>query len=195
MSRLALGSLTLLPLLACGGCGPSFQAVYEGDQRFERCYALDDNPNAPMQEKATCWRDWLRNYTYGQTRDRVEYAAVRQRTLQRVPELPTDEAMMEAAPGEVRTKAAVAAPAPTSAFAPPPKTLSDMPDAGARIAPSPMPSVVFVAPQSSTASAPAPVPASDCQNDCTHRIEACRANKKPDACDKEYRGCMRACFK
>jgi hypothetical protein len=177
------------------GCGPSFQAVYEGDKRFEHCYALDDNPNAPMQDKATCWHDWLHNYTYGQTRDRVEYAAVRQRTLQRVPESPTDEAMMEAAPGEVRTKAGIAAPAPTSAFAPPPKTLSDMPDAGVRPAPSPAPSVVFVAPPPTATSTP--VPASDCQNDCVRRFEGCRstADKKSDACDKDYKGCMRACFK
>jgi hypothetical protein len=191
MSRLALGSLAFL--LACG---PSFQAVYEGNQRFEHCYALDDNPNAPMQDKATCWRDWLHNYTYGQTRDRVEYAAVRQRTLQRVPELPTDEAMMEAAPGEVRSKAAVVAPAPTSAFAPPPKTLSDMPDAGPRVEPAPVPSVIFVAPPPSASSAPPPpVPASECQSNCANRLETCRASKKADACEKEYRTCMRACFK
>jgi hypothetical protein len=191
MSRLVLGSVFFL--LACG---PSFQAVYEGDQRFEHCYALDDNPTAPMGDKATCWRDWLKSYTYGQTRDRVEYAAVRQRTLQRVPELPTDEAMMEAAPGEVRTKATVAAPAPTSAFAPPPRTASDMPDAGPRVAPSPMPSVVFVAPPPTTASPPPPTPAADCQSECQHKLDACRSDaKKPDPCDKDYKGCMRACFK
>src|ERR1700733_5821322 len=106
-------------LLAVVACGPSFQAIYEGDQRFEHCYALDDNPNAPLQEKSTCWHDWMAHTTYGQTRDRVEYAAVRARALGRVPALPTDEAMMEAAPGPMAPKPGVAAPAPTSAFAPP----------------------------------------------------------------------------
>lgn len=46
---------------ALGGalaCGPSFQAIYEGNARFEHCYALEENAQTGMREKAECWRDW-----------------------------------------------------------------------------------------------------------------------------------------
>jgi hypothetical protein len=197
-------SAALIVLLSAA-CGPSFQAVYEGDKRFEHCYALDDNPNAPMPEKEHCWRDWMLNYTYGQTRDRVEYAAVRQHALSLVPALPTDEAIMEAAPG-MSSKAGVAAPAPTSAFAPPPQTMAA--DAGVgtgvgtamgngpRPAPAPAASVVFVAP---TPRGLEP-PASSCQDDCSRGWDACKAKADPkdtkqEGCSKAYKTCMRACFK
>ena len=65
---------------ALGGalaCGPSFQAIYEGNARFEHCYALEENPQARMPDKAACWRDWSERYTYGQTQDRVHYATAR----------------------------------------------------------------------------------------------------------------------
>jgi len=104
------------------GCGPGFQAIYEGDARFEHCYALDENPSASMTAKGECWRDWMDHYTYGQTRDRVAYAAARTRAMSRIHDLPTDEALMGAAPGEI-PHSGITAPAPTSAFAPPPKTL------------------------------------------------------------------------
>src|SRR5260370_11911322 len=115
--KTAGASLVLVLAVLAVACGPSFQALYEGDARFEHCYALDGSGTAPMQQKSACWRDWTLRYTYGQTRDRVEYAAARYRALSRAPEAPTDEAMMEAAPGEGRGSF-VAAPAPTSAFAP-----------------------------------------------------------------------------
>lgn len=117
-------------LFLSAGCGPSFQAVYENDARFEHCYALDDTPTAAMEKKADCWNDWTRNHTYGQTRDRVEYARARYDALSTVAQLPTDEAMMGAAPGEGTSVDTAAAPTPTSAFAPPPKT--DSRDAGPR---------------------------------------------------------------
>ena len=110
-------------------CGPSFQAIYEGDARFEHCYALEENPNVALRQKGDCWRDWLAHYTYGQTRDRVVYAATRAQAIRRAPELPTDEAMMHAAPGEVN-RAPDVMPAPTSANAAPAKTLGDA-DGGA----------------------------------------------------------------
>ena len=58
-------------------CGPSFQTIYENDARFEHCYALDDSATASLDKKARCWRDWKEHHTFGQTRDRVEYAQSR----------------------------------------------------------------------------------------------------------------------
>jgi hypothetical protein len=69
---------SLLPALAtwlaAQGCGPSFEAIQEGDLRFAHCDRLDLDPNIAPSHRLHCWREWRRVYTYGQTRDRVEYA-------------------------------------------------------------------------------------------------------------------------
>ncbi len=220
----ALRAAVLGAILAAAGCGPSFQAIYEGDSRFEHCYALDDNPNVPMQRKSDCWNDWVKHYTYGQTRDRVEYAAMRYRALSRVPVAPTDEAMMGAAPGEGVAGTTVSAPAPTNAFAPPPKTLADQ-DAGApRPAPEvpanvpvhtppgaapvgpPAPSSGPAAPTSGAAASadagpndsPIPrAPRAECTDGCWNAWERCREgcnDKTCGGCDKVYGRCVKACF-
>ena len=74
-------------------CGPSFQAIYEGNARFEHCYALEENGQTPMIDKSDCWRDWSEHYTYGQTRDRIHYATDRYVALSQSTSAPTDEAM------------------------------------------------------------------------------------------------------
>lgn len=184
----------LLSLALAAGCGPSYQAIYEGDSKFEHCYALDENPNRPMNDKAACWREWQERYTYGQTRDRVEYAAGRFSALSRVPELPTDEAMMQAAPGETPGKRSVhAAPIPTNAFAPPPSTLS--PDAGKTVAPeATRPSVALsLAPENAPVKLPPPPPGADCRDKCATDWRACKDTA--DTCEKGYRKCMHVCFK
>ncbi|HTV23783.1 MAG TPA: hypothetical protein VMG12_34065 [Polyangiaceae bacterium] len=67
--------LALLCLsLQAFGCGPSFEAIQEGDLRFAHCDRLDLDPNIAPSHRLHCWREWRRVYTYGQTRDRVEYA-------------------------------------------------------------------------------------------------------------------------
>src|SRR5258708_9862397 len=63
------------------GCSLTYQAVYEGDVRFEHCYRLDEERQIPIGDKRLCWHDWSQKYTYGQTRDRIEYALSRERTL------------------------------------------------------------------------------------------------------------------
>ena len=189
-------AVSALVASAASGCGPSFQAIYEGDAHFEHCYALDDTPSMAMQEKGACWREWMLHYTYGQTRDRVEYAASRHRALSRVTGAPTDEALMQAAPGEGSERQTAATPAPTSAFAPPPKTLVGI-DAGAAIAP--------VAPQNDAPglggeSAPTepPPPGAACSDECTRTWRACAGGCTAGGCDrcqKTFKGCMKACFK
>src|SRR5450755_963670 len=109
--------------IAVIGCGPSFQALYEGDARFEHCYAIEEDGILSIQKRADCWRDWTDHYTFGQTRDRVQYASMRYRALTSAA-LPTDEGMMSAAPGAASPEGTATTLAPTNAFAPPPTTAS-----------------------------------------------------------------------
>src|SRR5689334_13834545 len=70
-----LGLLALLGAAAVSSaCGPSFEVLAEGDLRFVHCDRLDLDPKIAPSHRLHCWREWRRMYTYGQTRDRVEYA-------------------------------------------------------------------------------------------------------------------------
>lgn len=211
IAPVALTPVALAPVaLALAGlaCGPSFQAIYEGNSRFEHCYAAEENPQTPMLDKSECWRDWSERYTYGQTRDRVQYAIARYVALSQAPNVPTDEVLMNAAPGITprAREQTINAPTPTNAFAPPPKVL-DATDAGA-----PPPTRPSEAPHASSApepaSLPVSLPASDCGDRCGSSFRACHAGcaaadagagaNKPDpckACSVTYRACMRGCFK
>ena len=161
------------------GCGPSFQAIYEGDARFERCYALEDTGAASMSDKASCWNDWLERSRYGQTRERIEYADARHlalvNALVNAPSAPTDEALMAAAPGVIDTSAQLAAPTPISAFSPPPVTARPLEPV----------SVPPVKP----AALRAP-PASACLESCAASWRSC-SDKSP--CDSDYARCVTKC--
>ncbi|MCL2723996.1 MAG: hypothetical protein FWD69_06115 [Polyangiaceae bacterium] len=188
--------------VAASACGPSFQAIYEGNARFEHCYALEENPQATMPAKADCWRDWSEHYTYGQTRDRVQYAIARYVALSQAPTTPTDEALMNAAPGVMPRVNTISAPAPTSAFAPPPKVLVEVTDAQAT---PPYPGVAALA--SATIHVAPPLPDTSCADQCSNAFRVCGVqcvNPAPGSraigapcttCDDNYRACMRACFK
>src|SRR4051812_47801302 len=119
--RAACVFLTAFAGAAALACGPSFQAIYEGNAQFEHCYAMEERSQTPLHEKAECWHDWSERYTYGQTRDRIHYATARYVALSQ--SVPTDEAMMMAAPGMTPRTSTITAPIPTNAFAPPPKVL------------------------------------------------------------------------
>jgi hypothetical protein len=163
-------------------CGPSFQAVYECDVRFEHCYALDQG-SATVDLKKQCWREWLRGYTYGQSGDRIEYAAARFSELSLDPTLPS----VEVRDGGVSRRSA--SPMPTSAFAPPPN-LVEHAAADASIA--------SVDGAGGVSEVVLRAPGSECADGCASRWktchEACRA-EACDACDKAYKACMPACFK
>jgi hypothetical protein len=162
-------------VLAAAGmaaCGPSFQAVYECDVHFEHCYALDES-NASVDAKKECWRDWLHGYTYGQSRDRVEYGGTRFSQLSLDPTLPSEDVSSS------QSKHTVAGPVPTSAFAPPPNVIDG--HAGT----------------TAVASA-AHAPGADCSDGCAQRWTACRSQCTQsgcDACDQSYRSCMPGCFR
>ena len=161
-------------------CGPSFQAVYECDVRFEHCYALEQR-DASKDSMKECWRAWLRGYTYGQSRDRVEYAAARYAQLSLGPSLASEEG--EGA-GPPRRPPIVASPVPTNAFAPPPRlAVSVQPDGGAL---------------SSSQEAMLRAPGAECSDGCSSRWTRCREGCKDqgcDDCDTTYRACMPACFR
>lgn len=189
---------------AVTACGPGFQAIYEGNVRFEHCYALEENAQAPMQDKAGCWRDWSEHYTYGQTRDRVHYATARYVALSQAPTIPTDEALMMAAPGEARATT-ITAPAPTNAFAPPPRIL----DIKEPAAPKETPSAPVNPPTAAAPPPPTVLPGSICSETCASGFRGCGNGCDPTGkpvppntdekacavCAKTYRTCMKGCFK
>lgn len=187
----ASAAFVLATPLVAASCGPSFQAVYEGDVRFEHCYAVDESATTKMKEKADCWREWMKGYTYGQTRDRVEYAAARHYALVVAPNAPTDEAMMEAAPGGGIRHKVISAPMPTSVYAPPPSTMPE-PEKGDAGAPAPKDgSKTPVTPKIR-------VPGAACSDDCTNAWNVCKEScggSTCDVCDGTFRSCMGVCFK
>ena len=178
----------LLVVAGAVACGPSFQVVYECDVRFEHCYAIDQSAVQPDAKK-DCWREWLHGYTYGQSRDRIEFAATRFSELSLDPTLPNEDVR---GPKPRRIEHPVAAPVPTNAFAPPPN-VSD----GKSSQESPASLTKAVAKDPPVRDAPVRAPGSDCAQTCGDKWSACRAPCKDracDACDKAYRGCMPACF-
>jgi hypothetical protein len=193
---------------AVSACGPSFQAIYEGNARFEHCYALEENPHAGMHDKAACWRDWSERYTYGQTRDRVHYATARYVALSQISNAPTDEALMMGAPGETPRASTITAPTPTNAFQPPPKVLEP---GESHVTSAMHPHEAANVPiLSLDAGALAPVttslPAASCADGCSAPYHKCSGGcdgvdagavkaKSCQSCLKTYRACMRECFK
>jgi hypothetical protein len=167
---------------AAVACGPSFQAVYEGDVRFEHCYALDQGPASPDVKK-DCWRSWLHDDTYGQSRDRVEYAGLRFSELSLDPTLPSEDR-------EVKHARVMPMAVPTSAFAPPPSTVERV------TAESPSPATT--APAQPHAVGATRAPGEDCADTCSGYWKTCRSGCKGaacDNCDKAYRLCGQGCFK
>ena len=173
-------SLLALLLLAAAdviACGPSFQAVYECDVHFEHCYALDEG-GASVEAKKECWRDWLHGFTYGQSRDRVEYGGTRYSQLSLDPTLPSEDVKDGPASG---SRHIVAGPMPTNAFAPPPNVVEGHASAQG------VPSTVTTH-----------APGADCADGCAQRWTTCRAACRSgacDACDLTYRTCMPGCFR
>jgi hypothetical protein len=172
-------SIVWAALVGAGGtvvlaaCGPSYQAVYECDVHFEHCYALDES-SASADAKKDCWRDWLHGYTYGQSRDRVEYGGTRYSQLSLDPTLPSEDV-----PSAAAKRRGIAAPVPTNAFVPPPN-VSEGHLAGG---------VVTVS---------ARAPGADCADACAQRWTICRSTCKGgscDACDQTYHACASGCFR
>jgi hypothetical protein len=176
----------LLSLIALAGaataCGASINALYEGDVRFEHCMALDSRPDVKPTLRRACWEEWNKFYTFGQTRDRVEYASLRQKQLSKASDF--DEGDWSPS-----NRGLSAVPEPTSVLAPPPMMMlaadaGPPPDAAAAVPPPP--------------AVEGPPPASDCTGECEESWTFCRQECKSPACEKgcvgKYKRCMRRCF-
>jgi hypothetical protein len=158
-------------------CSAGYQSLYEGDVRFEHCYRLDEEPSASRDSKRGCWQEWSRSYTYGQTRDRVEYALGRVRVL--------GKSDNEGHPHAAKVPP-IACPMPTSAFVTPPHTLGV--DAAAPGAPM----------RDGDGDGGAIAPGADCSSACSRSWDSCgkscSAPTCTSRCDEIYRSCMRGCF-
>lgn len=180
------GALALFALLgAATACGASIQAVYEGDVRFEHCMALDSRPDAKPTLRRACWEEWVKFYTFGQTRDRVEYAKLREKQLSASSDF--DEGTWgAAAPPATRN-----APEPTSVLAPPPITMASD-DGGTDAGPE------LDASADAEGGVAEPPPGSTCARECDDAWTSCRMECKTPACengcDAKHKRCMRRCF-
>jgi hypothetical protein len=177
---------------ASAACGPSVQSIYEGNVRFEHCYRLDLEVDTAPTHREACWKEWLGMYTYGQPRDRIEYARRRVRAFstgdQECPRLDIGDSK-----GSGSREFYLVVPAPTSVHAPPPPIATRWyGDAGAPPA----------APSAATA-ATANAPGDDCGVTCRGAFQHCSGACdptaiKPDpackACDSDYKSCMKRCF-
>ena len=178
--------------LSTAACGASINAVYEGDVRFERCMALDSRPDVKPTLRRSCWQEWLQFYTFGQTRDRAEYAALRDKQLRNASDFD------EGAWSPLGSRAMSAVPEPTNVLAPPPMLLAA--DAGVIAEPDPGDASVTTAattPPANNADHAAP-PAAGCAALCQDSWNTCRRDCKSPACEKacvpRYNRCMHRCF-
>src|SRR5882724_428676 len=183
------GVVGLGVLLTSWACGPSVQSIYEGDVRFEHCYKLDLEVDTAPTHREACWKEWLSMYTYGEPRDRIEYARRRARSFAGgdldCPKLDIGDSKKTEA-----RQFYLVVPAPTSVHAPPPPIATRWyGDAGAA-PPAPLPEL-------------APAPGDKCGNDCRETYATCAHPCDPDAgkpdpgckvCDPDYKLCMKRCF-
>ncbi len=187
--------LALLALLAAGACGPSVQSIYEGNVRFEHCYRLDLEVDTAPTHRRACWTEWLSMYTYGQPRDRIEYA---RRRVHSFANGDLDRPTLNIGDDDDKKAEArqfyLVVPAPTSVHAPPPPIATRWYGNG---------STAPTAPTTEQVAAPAPAPEDKCSEACRESLSTCQracvpATGKPDPackiCDSDYKTCMKRCF-
>lgn len=196
------GSFSLLCALAMGppclfSCGPSVQSIYEGNVRFEHCYRLDLELEVASSHRRACWTTWLDRYTYGQSRDRLEYARRRVRAFAAGDANPPALKIGGTESEQETRQFYLVVPAPTSVHASPP------PIATRVNAPGDAPSAPSATPPVTSSSKPSkPTPGEDCAGACRSAFASCNAacaeGEKGAAacksCDPDYKKCMQRCF-
>jgi hypothetical protein len=177
---------------ALGGgtsCGPSMQSIYEGDVRFEHCYRLDLEQDVASPHRQACWTTWLDRYTYGQSRDKLEYARRRVRAFAGGD---GDRPQLRLGASQQTQRDArqfyLVVPAPTSVHAPPPPIATRM-------------NVAEPAPVTTSSSAAKVAPGEGCAEECREAFTSCNQACDPVAkspacksCDPDYKKCMQRCF-
>ena len=191
-ARFRRPGLVFLTLLVAAGCGPSVQSIYEGNVRFEHCYRLDLEVDTAPTHRRACWTEWLGMYTYGQPRDRIEYA---RRRVHAFSNGDVDRPRLDIG-DDKKTEARqfyLVVPAPTSGRAPPPPIATRWyGDAGTEAAPpTAEPEPTRQAPQDK------------CSAACRDAFSNCDGPCGPDAgkpepacklCNADYKTCMKRCF-
>lgn len=147
---------------------------YESDVRFEHCMALDTRADIKPTIRRSCWEEWLKFYTFGQTRDRIDHAQKRDAQLASASDF--DEPDWTPPQGNGLSRVSD----PISAIAPPPilfVTDAGLPDAS----PSLREGATFT----------------PCAADCQQTLEACRKDCKTAPCTKacgaRYKHCSKRC--
>jgi len=190
---LVVAAVALAAFGAAVACGPSVQSIYEGNVRFEHCYRLDLEVDTAPTHRRACWSEWLNLYTYGQPRDRIEYARRRLHSFAN-----GDVARPTLDIGEVKQTEArqfyLVVPAPTSVHAPPPPIATRWyGDAG----------TAPTAPTTEQVAAPVSAPEDKCSEACRDTLSNCQHACNPSAgkpepackiCDSDYKTCMKRCF-
>lgn len=170
-------------------CGPSAQSIYEGDVRFEHCYRLDLELDVASSHRQACWSTWLDRYTYGQSRDRLEYARRRVRAFAGGD---ADRPTLRVGQNQEQDSRQfyLVVPSPTSVHAPPPPIATRV-------------NVVEPPPSNSAEAKPVepPAPGEDCASACKNAFSSCNMACDPAAksaacksCDPDYKKCMQRCF-
>lgn len=184
-------------------CGPSVQSIYEGDVRFEHCYRLDLELDVASTHRQACWVTWLDRYTYGQSRDRLEYA---RRRVRGFASGDADRPVLHIGENQQQDSRQfyLVVPSPTSVHAPPPPIATRV-----NAMPEPPPSSSSDAGKSSptmsnsaeAAIAEAPAPGEDCASACRNAFSSCSQACDPAAkgaacksCNPDYKKCMQRCF-
>jgi len=182
ITRVRLGAAGVVALVTAS-CGASINAVYEGDVRFEHCMALDMEKHVKPTIRKACWEEWTKFYTFGQTRDRVEYAKLRMKQLNGASDFEESDL------GTEEPRVASAVPEPTTALAPPPMMLAV--DAGTS-------GPGADASADAAADASAAPPGSTCAAACEATWNECKASCTTATCERgctgQYKRCMRKCF-
>jgi hypothetical protein len=169
--------------LVAGGvlaCGASIRGTYESDVRFEHCMALDTRPDVKPTLRRACWGEWVSFYTFGQTRDRIDYARLRTKQLGAASDFDEGD--------HGPPVAAAAAPDPTSAIAPPPLVVA-VTDAGV------LPPSDGGTPGSTDTGGTA---RDRCNDECDKGLETCRKTCKAtppceQACSARRKRCKGRC--
>lgn len=185
----ALSAALLVALALSAACGPSVQSIHEGNVRFEHCYRLDLEPEVASSHRRACWTNWTERYTYGQSRDRLEYANRRVVAFNSgdasTPQLQIGEHQEES------RQFYLVVPAPTSAHA------SPAPIATRVNAPALPPAASAGAVPSASSLAPGESCAMACKNAFASCSDVCGgegASTACKSCDPDYKKCMQRCF-